>query len=62
MYPIPSYNKLYLTIVQEIRGLTGLTITDDSDAGIRAAGTVSVVEGLYHHQQYIQKQLFVATG
>ena len=36
MYPIPSYNKLYLTIVQEIRGLTGLTITDDSDAGIRA--------------------------
>ena len=62
MYPIPSYNKLYLTIVQEIRGLTGLTITDDSDAGIRAAGTVSVVEGLYHHQQYIQKQLFVATA
>ena len=62
MYPIPSYNKLYLTIVQEIRGLTGLTITDDSDAGIRAAGTVSVVECLYHHQQYIQKQLFVATA
>ena len=62
MYPIPSYDKLYLTIVQEIRGLTSLTITKDSDAGIRAAGTAAVVEGLYHQQQYIQKQLFVATA
>ncbi|OTG87708.1 hypothetical protein B9T31_04210 [Acinetobacter sp. ANC 4558] len=62
MYPIPSFNKLYLTIVQEIRSLTGLTITDDSDAGIRASGTVAIVEGLYHQQQYIQKQLFVATA
>lgn len=61
-YSIPTYLKLYESIVQEIRGLTGLTITTDSDAGIRAAGTASIVEGLYHHQSYIQRQLFVATA
>ncbi|MDV2438714.1 baseplate J/gp47 family protein [Acinetobacter gerneri] len=49
-------------IAQEIRNRTGLTISDDSDAGIRADGTASVVEGLYHQQDYIQKQLFVATA
>ncbi|MDR8295525.1 hypothetical protein FPK78_23525, partial [Acinetobacter baumannii] len=37
-------------------------INDDSDAAIRADGTASVVEGLYHHQIYIQKQMFVATA
>lgn len=61
-YAIPTYSKLYSIIVQEIRGLTGLTITDDSDAGIRAAGTAAAIEGLYHQQAYIQKQLFVATA
>ncbi|ENV33910.1 baseplate J/gp47 family protein [Acinetobacter gerneri] len=49
-------------ITQEIRNKTGLTISNDSDAGIRADGAASVVEGLYHQQDYIQKQLFVATA
>lgn len=49
-------------IAQEARNRTGLTIHNDSDAGIRADGTASVVEGLYHQQDYIQKQLFVATA
>jgi len=61
-YSLKTYSQLYNLIVQEIRNSTGLTITPDSDAGIRAAGTASVVEGLYHHQAYIQRQLFIATA
>lgn len=61
-YSIKTYSQLYNLIVQEIRNGTGLTISSDSDAGIRATGTASVVEGLYHHQAYIQRQLFVATA
>ena len=62
MYPIPAFSKLHSIIVQEIRNQTGLTITSDSDAFIRADGTAAVVEGLYHHQAYIQRQLFVQTA
>lgn len=62
MYPIPTFSKLHQVIVQEIRNQTGLTVTPDSDAAIRADGETSIVEGLYHHQTYIQKQLFVATA
>ncbi|WP_258579940.1 baseplate J/gp47 family protein [Acinetobacter baumannii] len=61
-FSIKSFSQLHQDIVQEIRNKTGLTINDDSDAAIRADGTASVVEGLYHHQIYIQKQLFVATA
>lgn len=57
-----SFAQIHQDIVQEIRNKTGLTINDDSDAAIRADGTASVVEGLYHHQSYIQKQQFVATA
>ncbi|WP_111861393.1 baseplate J/gp47 family protein, partial [Acinetobacter sp. CFCC 10889] len=35
---------------------------DDHDAAIRADGTASAVDGLYSHQSYIQKQLFIATA
>lgn len=62
MYSIPTFSKSHLVIVQEIRNQTGLTITSDSDASIRADGTAAVVEGLYHHQAYIQRQLFVQTA
>lgn len=61
-FSIKSFSQLRQDIVQEIRNKTGLTINDDSDAAIRADGTASVVEGLYHHQLYIQKQMFVATA
>lgn len=61
-YSIQTFSQLYNLIVQEIRNSTGLTISSDSDAGIRATGTASIVEGLYHHQAYIQQQLFVATA
>lgn len=61
-FSIKSFSQIRQDIVQEIRNKTGLTINDDSDAAIRADGTASVVEGLYHHQIYIQKQLFVATA
>ena len=61
-YSIKTFTQIHNLITQEIRNLTGLTIANDSDAGIRADGTASVVEGLYHHQSYIQKQLFIATA
>ncbi len=61
-FSIKTFNQLRNAIIQEIRNSTGLTIDDEDDAAIRADGTASVVEGLYHHQAYIQKQLFVATA
>jgi uncharacterized phage protein gp47/JayE len=62
MFTVPTFHKLHLTIVQEIRNKTGLTISDESDASIRADGTAAVVESLYAHQNYIQRQLFVRTA
>ncbi|WP_042891556.1 baseplate J/gp47 family protein [Acinetobacter junii] len=61
-YPVKTFAQITNLITQEIRNETGLSVPFDSDAGIRADGTASVVEGLYHHQTYIQKQLFVATA
>ncbi|MFW1857926.1 baseplate J/gp47 family protein [Acinetobacter defluvii] len=61
-FKIPTFAQVKKTIVQEIQSLTGLTIHDDHDAAIRADGTASVVDGLYSHQSYIQKQLFIATA
>ncbi|OTG68318.1 hypothetical protein B9T25_06450 [Acinetobacter sp. ANC 4470] len=61
-YSVKTFAQIRNLIIQEIRNATGLTISDDSDAGIRADGTASIVEGLYHHQVYIQKQLFIATA
>lgn len=62
MYPIPKFNQLHLAIVQEIRNKTGLSISSDSDAAIRADEASIVEAGLYHHQLYIQRQLFVRTA
>ncbi|MGD8226021.1 baseplate J/gp47 family protein [Acinetobacter baumannii] len=61
-YPIKTFDQLRSDIIQEIQNLTGLTLDDEDDAAIRADGEAAVVEGLYHHQSYIQKQLFVATA
>lgn len=61
-FKIPTYAQIRNTIVQEIQSQTGITIYDDGDAAIRADGTASVVDGLYSHQTYIQKQLFIATA
>lgn len=61
-FSIPTFAQIKNVIVQEIRNITGLTIALDSDASIRADGTASVVEGLYSHQVWILRQLFVATA
>ena len=61
-YSIKTFTQIKNLITQEIRNSTGLTVTDGSDAAIRAEGTAAVVEGLYQHQTYIQKQLFIATA
>lgn len=62
MFNIPNFQQIRNTILQEIRGQTGITAHEDSDAAIRAEGTASVVDGLYSHQLYIQKQQFIATA
>lgn len=62
MFQIPNFAQMHNVIVAEIRNRTGLSITNDDDASIRADGTVAVVEGLYQHQNYIQRQLFVQTA
>lgn len=61
-FSILSYSQIKKAIIQEYRNGTGITAPDDSDAAIRADGTASVVEGLYHHQLYIQRQLFISTA
>lgn len=62
MYPIPTFNQIRATILNEYLNQTGLAIPDDSDASIRADGTAAIVEGLYAHQNYIVRQLFVQTA
>lgn len=62
MFPIYNIFQIHQIIVQEIRNPTGITMSDDSDASIRAYGTASAVEGLYQHQNYIQRQLFAHTA
>lgn len=62
MYSIPTFNQIRASIINEYLNQTGLTILDDSDAAIRADGTAAVVEGLYSHQSYIVRQLFVQTA
>lgn len=61
-YSIKHFAQIKNLIVQEIRNSTGLSVSDGSDAAIRAEGTASVVEGLYQHQSYISKQFFIATA
>jgi uncharacterized phage protein gp47/JayE len=61
-YSVKTFAQIRNLVTQEVRNDTGLTVPDDSDAGIRADGEASIVEGLYHHQVYIQKQLFLATA
>ena len=61
-YSILTFSQIKKAIIQEYRNGTGITAPDDSDAAIRADGTASVVEGLYHHQLYIQRQLFISTA
>lgn len=61
-FKIPTFAQVKKIIVQEVQSLTGLTVHDDHDAAIRADGTASAIDGLYSHQSYIQKQLFIATA
>lgn len=61
-YQIQTFNQIRNTILQEIRNSTGISAPDDSDAAIRADGTASVIDGLYSHQLYIQRQYFAATA
>ncbi len=61
-YQIPTFEEIENTVLNEIRGDTGLTLDEDSDAAVRAAGTAAVAEGLYDHQTWIARQLFILTA
>ena len=50
-YSIKTFTQIKNLITQEIRNSTGLTVTDGSDAAIRAEGTAAVVEGLVVYQK-----------
>lgn len=62
MYQTPTYSQIKAVILQEYINQTGILPVSGSDGDIRASGTASVAEGLYAHQNHIQKQLFVATA
>lgn len=62
MYQTPKYSDIKATIMQEYVNQTGILPQRDSDADVRASGTAAVAEGLYSHQEYVLKQLFVQTA
>ncbi|WP_199508629.1 MULTISPECIES: baseplate J/gp47 family protein [unclassified Psychrobacter] len=62
MYQTPAYSDIKAIIMQEYVNQTGILPPRDSDADVRASGTAAVAEGLYSHQEYILKQLFVQTA
>lgn len=62
MFTTPSFEQIRQIILTEGRNLTGLALPEDSDFAIRAAGTAAAVEGLYSHQQWIARQLFIRTA
>ncbi|WP_413190195.1 baseplate J/gp47 family protein [Psychrobacter sp. AT9] len=62
MYQNPKYSDIKAVIMQEYVNQTGILPQRDSDADIRASGTAAVAEGLYSHQEYILKQLFILTA
>lgn len=62
MYQTPKYSDIKAVIMQEYVNQVGVLPSRDSDADVRASGTAAVAEGLYSHQEYILKQLFVQTA
>lgn len=62
MYQVPTYSQIKSKILTEYLNQTGFVPKNDSDAAIRADGTAVAVEGLYEHQTFIARQLFVATA
>lgn len=62
MYPKPTFEQIKQAILTERENLLGVSTSPDSDAAIRAAGTAAVVEGLYDHQEYVQRQLFASSA
>jgi len=61
-YAVPDFDTIRGIVLAQCRNDTGLALPDDSDAAIRADGTAAVAEGLYDHQLWIARQLFVRTA
>lgn len=61
MITVPSYTAIREKILAEVTNQTGKAVPPDSDVAIRADGMASVAEGIYAHQLWIARQLFVLT-
>lgn len=62
-YITPAFVDLVNKQKQELANLNpDLSLQDDDDEVIRAHGVAAVVEGAYHHQQWVLRQLFPQTA
>lgn len=62
-FAVKDQTQIKSDILRDIQNiLAQASVTDDSDYGVRAAGTSAAIEGLYQHQQWISRQLFADTA
>ncbi len=58
-----EYAEIKADILRDLQSqLPDAAVTTDSDFGVRAGGTAAAVEGLYEHQAWIARQVFVSTA
>lgn len=62
-FKIPSYESIRDGLLRDIRARQPeADIASDSDHYVRAASFAAAVEGLYHHQSWLYRQIFVDTA
>ncbi len=63
MYTIPSFDDIRAAYLRDVKNLLPDAATDaDSDFSIRATSTAAAVDGLYHHQLWIARQVLPDTA
>ena len=63
MYAIPTFEAIRAAILRDIRNVLPDAATDaDSDFYIRATATASAIDGLYHHQLWMARQVLPDTA
>lgn len=62
-YTPKEYADIKAAILRDLQSqLPDAAVTEDSDFGVRAGATSAAVEGLYEHQAWIARQVFVSTA
>ncbi|MDL2266757.1 baseplate J/gp47 family protein [Desulfovibrio sp. OttesenSCG-928-G15] len=62
-YDIPDFEGIRTDYLQDVRNLDDAAdITPDSDNFVRASATSSAVDGLYRHQEYLERQILPDTA